>query len=151
MSKVLSLLMIVFFCVGQNLSPAVFAGLVQKSAYFNKKNSDKFVVVYKSDASFAKSITKLIGATSFTSASYAGTQNYSNVIFVGMGDDDIKAAKGKSATMLTFSNDVANISVVSVVFGLRENSNRPQIIVNLSTAKDEADFKSNFLKIAQRK
>jgi len=148
-----SFLLFGFVCIlcAQEIPAKKLSSLILKTAYFNKINNDKYYIVQKSETAYSKELAKLLNAKVLDYNGFSGIKEYANVVFVDLSDKEIKQAKKASSKILTFSNKVENISVVSVVFGLQRPSKKIQIIANLSESKDEADFRSVFLKIAQRR
>jgi len=144
---------LIFTCLvsAQALDVNTLANLLVKASYFNKIKSDKFVIVYgSSEEGRAKKLNKLVGGKAVEISSVQKSIDYQNVIFIGLTPDEIASVKGNYKKVLTISDDPKNIEVVSLAFGIKDNG-RPLILVNLTLAKNEADFKSQFLKIAQVK
>lgn len=149
--RLFTFLLLTNFCLSQQLDESTLANLLVKATYFNKKKSDKFLIIYANGTEQrAKKLKKLVGGKIEPSSKVSGTSEYLNVLFLGLTKDEIAAIRPKFTKVLTISDDVQNIENVSLAFGMKDNG-RPLIIVNLTYAKEEADFKSQFLKIAQVK
>jgi hypothetical protein len=150
MKYLLTLLFFVGIGFSQNLPVDQLARLIMKSAYFNKKNTDKYMVVYSPKTKkIANKIHKILGGKFEAYSSSFQVTEYSNVILVGLSENEIRALKSRSSNFLSIAYETGNIQYTSLSFGRKENG-KPLILVNLSLAKDEADFKATFLKIASR-
>ena len=133
------------------LDENTLANLLVKATYFNKIKSDKFLIIYANGVEQrAKKIRKLVGGTAVISSTVVTSSDYQNVLYLGLSSAEIMAIRPKFKKVLSISDDVKNIEAVSLAFGVKNNG-RPLIIVNLTHAKEEANFKSQFLKIAQVK
>ena len=156
MIKFISLLEVCNFLFLSNilfsqLDENTLANLLVKATYFNKIKSDKFLIIYANGVERrAKKIKKLVGGKAVLSSAVTSSNDYQNVLYIGLTPEEINAIRPKFKKVLSISDDVKNIEAVSLAFGVKDNG-RPLIIVNLTYAKEEADFKSQFLKIAQVK
>lgn len=149
MLKFLILLIILITANTQELLPKKFAVLVMKSVFFNKEKANKyFVVTNDPNKARADEVNGFLGGKVFTVSSCPGSIEYVNLIFVGLNNSEISQVRTKFKKALTISDNTDNIQNVSVCFGMKDAS-KPKIIVNLAKAKEEADFKAQFLKIAE--
>jgi hypothetical protein len=133
----------------QDLPAKNFAVLVEKSIFFNKEKSNKYIIIYSNNKKEkATEINSFLKGKIYESTIVKGTTDYTNVLFIGLSNLQINDIKKNFNRILSFSDNKDNIDVVSVSFYI-QGSGRPKILVNLKNAKKEADFKSQFLKIAE--
>ena len=114
--------------------PANMIGLlINKSITFNREEATKSILIY-GDEDDAKLMNSMVKGELVSIDDFEGTQEYVNLIFVGISDGDIENAKKKCGKVLSISNSDENSDVVALSFGLLDNK-RPKILVNLAIAK----------------
>lgn len=150
-SKYLLCFLLISHILFSQLDENTLANLLVKATYFNKIKSDKFLIIYANGVEKrAKKIKKLVGGEAIQSSAVVNSTEYQNVVYLGLTPEEIFAIRPKFKKVLSISDNIKNIESVSLAFGLKD-SGRPLILVNLTHAKEEANFKSQFLKIAQVK
>jgi hypothetical protein len=139
------------FLYAQDIPPTKLSKLAMKVAYFNKDKCNKFRIVYKKGLEDrAKGINEFLGGQLVEFSEAKESIDYVNVIFVGLSNEEIVTVKSKYRRVLSISDKLENIEKVSISFELLDNG-RSKIVVNLTNAKKEADFRAQFLKIARVK